>query len=606
MREFEFKNTVPIKEMLKDTQFLFRIGWEADKATLSLYYVTAVLGGLITLGTSWILKILIDKLQVAQAEALTTIPLIITFTLVARYLVTFIQDLFYHTYHFSYLDYVLRYHLQNAITQRLARKITSLDIAHFESPKTQNLITQVRDTVKWQLPDLFRLLATVTRDLIAYVAAFIVLIPFGWWIPFVITIVTIPRLYLRSKYGALQWSYWASGAPENRKLWYYDGLFTDPVAVREMKIGQSAPILLAKFTEIQGYLLGLHKTALDKYIRVSVIPPFLEMALIILIAYTFLDDVLTEALSIGTFTLLINMLSQVNSTAASASSNFGGLYEKGLYLYNFAELMRLPDLVPKPTHPVAIDAKVSPHIEFRNVSFAYPDGPKVLHNISFTIAPGESIALVGHNGAGKSTIISLLCRFYDVSEGEILINGINIKQLDLSSWYATLGTLFQDYVKYYFTVKENIAFGEAESANVEAVASAAQKSGAYDYIQKMPSGFDQQLGRFFENGEELSGGQWQKLAIARAFYKKPPVLILDEPTSAIDAEAEFEIFNNLEAQYQDKSLILVSHRFSTVRNADKIYVIDEGRIIEQGSHNDLLALSGKYANMFSIQAQGYQ
>jgi ABC-type multidrug transport system fused ATPase/permease subunit len=230
----------------------------------------------------------------------------------------------------------------------------------------------------------------------------------------------------------------------------------------------------------------------------------------------------------------------------------------------------------------------------------------VLHKVSFTIEPGESVALVGHNGAGKTTIIKLLCRFYDVSDGEILINGINIKHLDLSGWYKFLGTLFQEFVRYHFTIKENIFLGAPGKNDEIAMKEAAVKSGAADFIERLPDKYDQKLGKEFADGEELSGGEWQKLAIARAFYEEPPVLILDEPTSAIDAEAEYEIFNNLEKQYKNKTLILVSHRFSTVRNANKIVVIDGGKIVESGTHEELMNVGGLYARLFSIQAKGYR
>lgn len=605
MKNLEFKRVIPLPDIAKSAKTLFQIAWQTDKITLSLYYLSALIGGLIALGTSWILKILIDQLQEGQTEAFTGIPMIIVFVLVARYLVALVQDLVYNTYHLNYLDYLLRYQLQNAVTRRFVQKVSSLDIAHFENPKTQDLISRVRTAMKWQLADMMRLIGASARDLIGYIAAFVVLLPFGWWIPFAVTIVTIPRLYLRSKYGALQWSVWAAGAPQTRKLWYYDNLFANPVAVREMKIARSGPALIKKFNSIQDYLLDLNKKALVQYIRVSIIPPLLETGLIVLIAYSFLDDVLLSATSIGTFTLLVNMLSHLNFTAASVATNLGRSYEKGLYLYNFVEVLNIPPLIAKPQNPTPIDPSKSPKIEFRNVSFTYPGGPEVLHEVSFTIEPGESVALVGENGAGKSTIINLICRFYDATSGEILIDGVNIQQIDLSDWYAALGTLFQNYVQYHFTVRENIASEDAREASLENLKTAAQKSGAHEFIANMPRTYDQQLGREFDEGLELSGGQWQKLAIARAFYKQPPVLILDEPTSAIDAEAEYEIFNNLEAQYQDKSLILVSHRFSTVRNADKIYVIDKGKIIESGTHDALLKTNGKYAAMFKAQAQGY-
>ena len=268
--------------------------------------------------------------------------------------------------------------------------------------------------------------------------------------------------------------------------------------------------------------------------------------------------------------------------------------------------MSLPKLIKEDPKAKVFKNIKPPKIEFKNVSFTYPNGREVLKDVSFVVEPEESVALVGVNGAGKSTIIKLLCRFYDVTSGEILVNGINIKKLKLSNWYKFLGTLFQDFVKYNFTVRDNIMLGKPGLIDDKRMKDAALKSGAYEFIRTFEKGYSQMLGRHFENGEELSSGQWQKLAIARTFYEKAPVLILDEPTSAIDAESEYEIFKNLERVYKNKTLLLVSHRFSTVRNANKILVIDGGKIIEQGSHQELLEENGKYATMFKTQAKGYQ
>lgn len=586
---------------------LLELAWAMDKRITFLYYFTAAVGALIPIGVNFLLKLLIDHLQLAQASIIPTVSLILVFVLTARYLVSLVGDLVYWSYNQSYLDYIFRYKLQNEITLKFHRKISNLDIAYFENPKVQDLITKTRDTMQWRVPDFLRIFSYLFRDIVGYVAAFLVLIPFGWWIPLVATIITIPRLYLRAKYGAIQWSMWGSGAPQTRKLWYFAYLLQEPTAVKEIRISQSAEALLAKFKSLQSFLFELNKKPLDTYLKISTIPPVFEILIIILISYKFLPSIVAGVLTIGSFTLLINMLEELSKRAANASAKFGELYEDSLYLRYYFEFLTLPPLLKVPEKPIIFEEiKKPPIIEFRNVSFRYHDGPKVLHNISFVIAPGESVALVGPNGAGKTTIIKLLCRFYDVSEGEIIINGVNIKQLDLSNWYKFLGTLFQEFIHYHFSVRDNITLGAPEKKDDGAMIEAARKSGAAEFIEKFPKKYDQMLGREFEDGEELSGGQWQKLAIARAFYEEPPVLILDEPTSAIDAEAEYEIFNNLEKQYKDKTLILISHRFSTVRNANKIFVIDNGRIVEIGSHNELMKLGGKYAKMFNVQAKGYK
>lgn len=597
---------VPLRHILATSRKLLALAWRMDARLTFLYYSTAAIGALVPLASSYILKLLIDDLEQRQNAFPITIPVIIVVILAARYLVSFVDNVIFWGINQSYLDYVFRYKLQNELTWRFHQKIAGLDIAHFENAAVQDLITKTRDTMQWRLPNSLRTMGYVVNDVVAFLAAFIALIPFGWWVPLVVTVIAAPRLYLQAKYGAIQWSMWDEGAPQAKELWYLNYLLQDPMTVRETRIGQSSGILLKKLHGLQTFLFKLNKKALDRYLRVLTLPPIIEAVIIFFIAYHFLDPVLAAAISIGSFTLLINMLEQLGSRAANTSAHFAEIYEGNLYVMYYFEFLDLPKLLPMPEKPVVLKKVEPPLIEFRNVSFSYPNGPKVLDNVSFTIQPGESVALVGHNGAGKTTIIKLLCRFYDVTRGGIYVNGTNIKDLDLNSWYRHLGTLFQEFVKYHFTVRENIAMGDPRHYDAKAMRAAAHKAGAADFIKKLPKRYDQLLGKEFAGGEDLSGGQWQKLAIARAFYEQPPVLILDEPTSAIDAGAEYEIFSNIEAQYKNKTLILVSHRFSTVRNASNIIVIEGGKIIESGTHDELMAREGQYAKLFSLQARGYR
>lgn len=599
------KLAAPAVQIARNTRRLFQLAWRMDPKVTALYYLTAAIGALVPLATSYVLKLLIDDLQLAQRSLTPVIPVTIAVVLAARYIISFLEGSIYWGLNQSYLDYVFRYKLQNEITNKFHEKISRLDIAYLEKPDIQDLITKTRDTMQWRLPDLLRNCSYLFRDVIAYLAAFIILLPYSWWIPVLLSAMTLPRLYLQAKYGAIQWSIWGSGAPQARKLWYLNHLLQEPLTVREVRITNSSAALLGKFKEIQQYLFGLNLLALNKYLRVLIIPPLIETIFLLAVAYHFLPAVLTGVLTIGSFTMLISMLEQLGNCSANASANLARIYENSLYAEHYFQFLSLPPLVHQSENPVLLKSIEPPRIEFRGVSFCYPGGQKVLDNISFTIEPGESVALVGHNGAGKSTIVKLLCRFYDVTEGEILINGVNLKDLSLPQWYKFLGTLFQEFVRYHFTVRENIQLGAPDRNDDQAMKEAAVKSGAAEFIEQLPQGYDQILGKEFDDGVELSGGQWQKLAIARAFYQSPPVLILDEPTSAIDAEAEYEIFNNLEKQYKSKTLILVSHRFSTVRNANKIIVLGNGRIIEVGSHETLMSKQGEYAKLFSLQARGY-
>jgi ATP-binding cassette subfamily B protein len=579
-----------------------------DSRLTLAYYGTAGLGALGPLGASLAMKYLIDGLTRGQEMSMSvTIPMLVVWALAMRYAVVLAQNVVFYGLNRTYLDYLFRYKIQNAITWWFYKKVANLDVAYFEDPEVQNLLTKVRDTSTWRLPDYLRTLTYLLSSLVEYGAAFVVLLTFGWWVPVLVTVITAPRLVLRARYGSLQWSIWGSGAPQAKKLWYFSWVLQEPQVVREMKIFQSQKRLLAKFNAIQEKLLAINKKPLDKYLRVLMIPPILETVLIFGIGYTFLAPTVAGMISVGSFTLLVSLIGQLNRSAASMAVSLGEMYENDLFAEDFFRVLNLPRLIKEVRKPVSFDEIKPPRIEFRNVDFKYPgSGGEVLKNVSFTVEPGENVALVGPNGAGKTTIIKLICRFYDVTGGEILVNGVNIRKLKLANWYKFLGTLFQDFVQYHFTVRENIVLGSPGRRDQEGLRGAAEKSGAAEFIRKFPKRYGQMLGREYEEGKQLSIGQWQKLAIARAFYDGSPVLILDEPTSAIDAEAEYEIFRNLHKFYRDKSLVLVSHRFSTVRNADKILVIDHGEIIERGPHEELLKLDGKYARMFRVQAKGYE
>lgn len=585
------------------------LAWQMDKKLVFGYYVVTAIAAIMVILTSFTLKYLIDYVVAVQKISLgspASIPLILIFVLGARYIVNLISGLTSWTFQQVYFDYLLRYKLQNYISYKFYNKLANLDVAHLEDPKSQDLITKARDTMLWRPPDMLRSFSYFFSSLVSAVASFIILLSFGLWIPIVVLLSTIPLLLFRARYGNIQWSIWGSGAPGIKRLWYFSYLLSAPTALREMKVFKSSNELLIKFKKIQDELYNLNKKPLTNFVKILTFPPVFEALVLFLIAYSQLPFALTGLLTLGSFILLINMIDSLSGQAAGAVLNVGDIYTNGLYVDHYFDVLELPVIIKEKKRPHKFKKVSPPKIEFKNVSFEYQNGHKVLKNISFSIDPGENVAFVGENGAGKSTIIKLICRFYDVTEGEILINGVNIKDIELSQLYDFLGTLFQDFVQYHFSVKENILLGNPDDYDDKRIIESAIKSGADEFIQELPQKYETILGREFEEGEELSIGQWQKLAIARAFYEEAPVLILDEPTSAIDAEAEYDIFSNLEKSYKNKTLILVSHRFSTVRNAHKIFVVDKGEIIEEGSHQELIEKNGRYASMFNTQAKGYK
>lgn len=285
-----------------------------------------------------------------------------------------------------------------------------------------------------------------------------------------------------------------------------------------------------------------------------------------------------------------------------------GLYEDNLFLSNLYEFLDLKPKVAEPLHPTPVTRPMQTGIVFDHVSFQYPTGSrKVIEDISLTIRPGEKVALVGENGAGKTTLIKLLCRLYDPTEGRITLDGVDLRQFEISALRREIGVIFQDYSRYHLTARENIWFGNINlPSDDERIVTAGRQAGADDVITSLPNGYETVIGKWFEGGEELSIGEWQKVALARAFLRDAQIIVLDEPTSSLDVKGEYEVFKKFRQLADGQAAILISHRFSTVRMADRIYVLNGGRIIENGTHDELVQLGGMYAHLFETQAQYYR
>jgi ATP-binding cassette subfamily B protein len=313
-------------------------------------------------------------------------------------------------------------------------------------------------------------------------------------------------------------------------------------------------------------------------------------------------------ITLGDMTMFLSIFRQSQGSIRLLLDSLNRMYESNLFLDNLMTYLQLePRLVSPPGGRIAPEPILT-GIEFRHVSFRYPGSDvDVLRDINLKIQPGERIALVGLNGAGKTTLIKLLTRLYDPTHGQVLLDGVDLREYDLKSLHQRFGVIFQDFVRYQFTVGENIGFGQVDAlADLGRIKDAADRGGAASIIEDMPEGYDTMLGRRWEKGQELSGGQWQKIALARAFMRRAEVLVLDEPTSALDAEAEYEVFRRFGELVEGRIAVLISHRFSTVRMADRIAVLSAGRIIELGSHSELMQLDGAYARLFNLQAEGYR
>lgn len=488
-------------------------------------------------------------------------------------------------------------------------KLTTLDPATFEKSAFQELLTQIEGTRGLMSAQLERLIGFIDAIVKVITATIVVLPMFPVFVPLVLVSV-IPSYYLGDKARKKMWPFFTTKRSiVLRVTQYVKNLLSQDGTSKEAAIFHTGSILKHKVSSEQQTYLREYNKLNKPFVRNIIFTNLLQLCVFLYTQYFNLLGVLRGTLGVGQFALAFQQTLNLATGSQQVLDMYSSMMNRIQQIEKFFEYLNYKPVITSPTNPIDLPTDpFPPEIEFKNVTFRYPKTDRnILHNFNVTIKPGEKIALVGENGAGKTTIIKLLLRFYDVTEGEILVNGVNIKDLDLEKWHKHIGALFQDFIKYQFTFKENVYLGNLEEKNnEELLRDAIAKSGADKYVDTLPKNIDQIVGKMFDDGIDLSGGQWQKLALARAFFRNAPILVLDEPTSAIDAKAEYEIFEKVQKLQTDKTVLIISHRFSTVRNADRILVLDEGRIIEEGSHEKLMKDKGLYEELFNIQAQGYK
>jgi ATP-binding cassette subfamily B protein len=507
----------------------------------------------------------------------------------------------------DYFDNLLADRYTHHVSVEVMRKAASLDVTVYEDPVFYDRLERARVQATDRLA-MIQQMGRLIQQSITAIAFSAVLVYYSPFLLLLLIFGILPAFLGESHFAFLTYAKNFRQTPARRQMDYLRQVGGSKEAAKELKLFNLSEYLTERFT-------ALSKGIYEENVALNRRRLFWGGVLAILgqlgyyAAYGLsIYRTLQGRYSIGDLTLITTAIMQAMSNIQQAFSTASGVADQALFLTDLIAFFEMKPRVENKENGLATPRPIKRGFEFRNVSFAYPGTERpVLSNFNFTLSPGERIALIGENGQGKTTIVKLITRLYDPTEGEILLDGIDLREYDLADLHAEMGVIFQDFMRYEMTASENIAVGRIEVPHTqEELEYAAEKSLASEVIAKLHGKYGQMLGRRFEGGVDLSGGEWQKLALARAYLRDAQLLILDEPTAALDARSELEVFERFAELTYGKMALLISHRFSTVRMADRIVVLEAGRLVEQGTHSQLITLGGRYAAMFEMQAASYR
>ncbi|MEM1367344.1 MAG: ABC transporter ATP-binding protein [Cyanobacteria bacterium P01_H01_bin.15] len=494
------------------------------------------------------------------------------------------------------------------VNNRIHQQAIALDLEYYESSGYYDILSRAREQAPTRCNSIVERLFALVRHLISVTAMLGILLVFDWRIPVLVSLSVLPRLLIRFKeiQKLYQWDRYRTSL--QRKADYYSEVITKDIYIKEARLFGLGGFFQNRYATLRQQLREEEIRISWNWVRLDIFTQFISVLVFqgtyALIAYR----AIMGRITLGDLIMYYQFFQRGYNSVWQIFGSLSGLYEDNLFLVNYHDFLALTPKIISPSDPTPLVMPMRQGIQFDHVTFQYPNSQRTaIKDVSLAIQPGQVIALVGENGSGKTTLVKLLCRLYDPSHGRITADRVDLRALDLKQWRDQISVVFQDYVKYQLTARENIWLGKIDAdPEHPQLTNAAVQSGIDEVIAKLPQGYDTVLGKQFAGGEELSIGQWQKLVIARAFWRDAPLIILDEPTSALDPRSEYEVFQQFRRLLQGQSAVLISHRLSTVKMADYIYVLEQGAVIEQGTHQQLMALQGRYQEMFDTQAANYR
>ena len=600
------KNKTSLKKSFSALIYIprfFKEIWNTNKKLFLSSAFCRLIGAVLPVIILWIGKIIIDEIILQTKLEVTDLTQLWTYVGVEFGLIV-LSDLVSRAIQLT--DSLLgdAYSIDTSV--RIIKKTNQIDISLLEDSEFYDKLERARTQTTSRVGLMSNALGEV-QSLISIATLVAGLIYFEPYLIILLVLSIIPAFINEIWFSQQQYSLARGWTAERRELDYLRFIGANDKTAKEIKLFGLTDFVVDRFKNLSQEYYDLNKKLAIKRSALgfafNVLGTLSYYGAYVFIIYRVISGVIT----LGELTFLSGAFNRLTRNLQDFFSKFTRISESALYLKDYFEFIDI-SIQPKHNEDIPLPEKIKEGFEFINVRFSYPESDnEILKGISFKIKAGEKLAFVGQNGAGKTTLTKLLLRFYEPTSGEILLDGININRFDKAQYQAFFGVIFQDFFKYEFTVRENIAIGDiSQIDNQEKIENAAELSLANQVVSELKKGYDQQLGKRFAKGQELSGGQWQKVALARAYMKDAKVMILDEPTSALDAKAESDVFERFIGLTEDKTSIIISHRFSTVRQANKILVLDEGRVLEMGTHEDLMANKSLYADLFKLQAEGYQ